>query len=83
MQLHDQNLGFDSCGIFYIGGQVEVKLEGGVNGICKLTAVAGPLTAVAGSKGTTLRHQENATGVAEGQQPQAEWLEPLGTDIGH
>ena len=42
MQLHDQNLGFDYCGIFYIGGQVEVKLGWGMNGICKLTAVAGP-----------------------------------------
>ena len=36
MQLHDQNLGFDDFGIFYIGGQVEVKLEWGVNGMCKL-----------------------------------------------
>ena len=33
---------------------MEVKFEWGVNDIGKLTAVAGPLTAVAGSKGTKL-----------------------------
>ena len=39
--LHNQFLGFDSCGIFYIGGNVYVSLNWGFNTIDKLTAVAG------------------------------------------
>ena len=34
-------MAFDSCGIFYIGGDVEVKLLWGVNSIDDLAAVAG------------------------------------------
>ena len=50
MLLHDQNLAFDSCGIFYIGGTVQVSLRWGLRDIPKLTAVAGELTAVAGEE---------------------------------
>ena len=50
MLLHDQNLAFDSCGIFYIGGTVQVSLRWGLGDIPKLTTVAGELTAVAGEE---------------------------------
>ena len=40
MEMHGQSLGFDSCGIFYIGGQVEVQLDWGIDRIPELTAVA-------------------------------------------
>jgi hypothetical protein len=36
-----QRLGFDSCGIFYIGGSVKVTMPWGVSNIEVLTAVAG------------------------------------------
>jgi hypothetical protein len=39
-ELHGQKLGFDSCGIFYIGGLVQVSLHWGLNQIDILTAVA-------------------------------------------
>ena len=52
--LHTQKLGFDSCGIFYIGGDVEVKMNWGVNGIPKLAAVADTLSEVEDTKGNTL-----------------------------
>ena len=39
-EVHEQSLGFDSCGIFYIGGQVQVKLNWGIDRIPELTAVA-------------------------------------------
>jgi hypothetical protein len=38
--LHGQKLGLDSCGIFYIGGSVQVSLHWGFNHIDILTAVA-------------------------------------------
>jgi hypothetical protein len=38
--LKKQRLGFDSCGIFYIGGPVEVKMDWGFNDISLLSAVA-------------------------------------------
>ena len=39
-EMHGQSLGFYSCGIFYIGGQVEVRLDWGIDRIDELTAVA-------------------------------------------
>lgn len=39
--LNQQSLAFDSCGIFYIGGDVEVKLVWGLDSIDDLAAVAG------------------------------------------
>jgi hypothetical protein len=39
-ELHGQKLGFDSCGIFYIGGSVQVSLHWGLNQMDILTAVA-------------------------------------------
>ena len=41
--LHDQPLGFDSCGIFYIGGRVKVTLDWGFDRISQLSAVAADL----------------------------------------
>ena len=38
--LHAQPLGFDSCGIFYIGGRVQVRLDWSLDHIDVLTAVA-------------------------------------------
>jgi hypothetical protein len=38
--LHEQPLGFDSCGIFYIGGRVQVRLDWSLDHIDVLTAVA-------------------------------------------
>ena len=38
--VHGQHLGFDSCGIFHIGGTVEVKPTWGLSDIPFLTAVA-------------------------------------------
>ena len=43
LRLHDQPLGFDSCGIFYIGGMVRVTLDWGFERINQLTAVAADL----------------------------------------
>ena len=54
MLLHDQNLAFDSCGIFYIGGTVQVSLRWGLRDIPKLTAVADTLSEVEDAKGNTL-----------------------------
>ena len=41
--VHQQPLGFDSCGIFYIGGNVEVALPWSLENIDELTAVADDL----------------------------------------
>ena len=41
--LHGQPLGFDSCGIFYIGGNVKVTLDWGFERINQLIAVAAEL----------------------------------------
>ena len=40
MTTHEQSLGLDSIGIFYIGGQVQVSLPWGIDDIDDLTAVA-------------------------------------------
>ena len=40
---HDQPLGFDSCGIFFIGGNVQVKLHWDLSHLEVLTAVADDL----------------------------------------
>ena len=40
---HDQPLGFDSCGIFFIGGNVQVKLHWDLSHLDILTAVADDL----------------------------------------
>ncbi len=39
-RVHDQSLGLDSCGIFYLGGTVEVSMPWSVDEIDVLTAVA-------------------------------------------
>ena len=44
----DQRLGFDSCGIFYIGGKVEVDLKWNLGHVDILAAVAGDDDEVAG-----------------------------------
>ena len=41
---HDQPLGFDSCGIFYIGGSVQATLKWGLYHLGTLTAGAAELT---------------------------------------
>ncbi len=40
-EVHGSKLGFDSCGIFYIGGAAEVTPLYGLDQLSKLTAVAG------------------------------------------
>jgi hypothetical protein len=40
-EVHGSKLGFDSCGIFYIGGAAEVTPLYGLDHLSKLTAVAG------------------------------------------
>ena len=43
VKCHDQPLGFDSCGVFFIGGNVQVKLHWDLSHLDILTAVADDL----------------------------------------